>query len=101
MRSDTAIFRALGPAFTLTTTSAAAVRTSAGVGQFTQHVEITATGAPVWVAFGGSTVDAAPNTGVVVLAGQTKTYRITGGQFVSVIRIGATDATVYISELCY
>ncbi len=101
MRSDTSIFRVLGPAFTLTTSSAAAVRTSSGVGQFTQHVRITATGAPVWVAFGGSTVDAVANTGVVLLAGESEVFRIQGGQFISVIRIGATDATVYISELCY
>jgi hypothetical protein len=100
MRSDTGIFRALGPAQTLTTTSAAAVRSTA-VGAMTQHVRITATAAPVWVAFGGSTVDAAANTGVVLLAGQTDVFRIAGGQFISVIRIGATDATVYVSELCY
>lgn len=101
MRSDTAVFRVLGPAATLTTSGAAAVRTSAGVGPLTQHVRITVTGAPAWVAIGGATVDAAPNTGVALLAGQSEYFRISGGQFVSIIRIGATDATAYISEMCY
>ncbi len=100
MRSDTAIFRAQGPAQTLTTAGAAAVRSTA-LGAQTQHVEITATAAPVWVAFGGSTVDAAANTGVAMLAGESEVFRIQGGQFISIIRIGATDATAYISELCY
>ncbi len=103
MRSDTAIFRVnMGvPAQTLTTSGAAAVRTSTGMNAQTQHVRITVTGAPVWVAIGGPTVDAAPNTGVALLNGQVEYFRIAAGQFISIIRIGATDATAYISEMCY
>ncbi len=101
MRSDTAIFRILGPAFTLTTSDANSVRTSSGFGAQTQHVRITVTAGAAWVLIGEAGVTAAPNTGVVMTAGQSEYFRVAAGQRVAIIRIGATDATAYISEMCY
>lgn len=102
MRGDARVPFPLGVTQSIATSGAGAVRTSAGVGAQTRKVKISATSdAPLFYAFGDSTVVASATAGTYLGAGDADFVQIRPGQYVSIIRDGSTDAAARISEFGY